>query len=131
MRIDNLTIEAARSLSDNDAVIKKLLDFYDFVTKNSAYETYVSRMVTLDNWNENLINSKINIITPEAIIDDERKAEDDAKKRDKDVDRVLKLLSLQLSLLQDTEAIRAKLTGVELEKLSKDKRASAIQPLAL
>ena len=130
MRIDADVLEDARALSDSHPTIKKLLAFYDFVTENSIYETYVARMVTLNKWNEDLIKGKISIITPESLIDDEKSAEEDAKKRDKDVDRVMKYLSMQLELLKDTEAIRVKLSGDEIVKATKDKRLE-IKPLAL
>ena len=130
MRIEPDILEDARALADNHPTIKKLLAFYDFVTENSIYETYVARMVTLNKWNEDLIKGKISIITPESLIDDEKSAEEDAKKRDKDVDRVMKYLSMQLELLKDTEAIRVKLSGDEIVKATKDKRLE-IKPLAL
>lgn len=131
MRIDPALLEEARVQATHVPLIKKLLEFYDYVTENSIYETYVARMVTLNKWNEDLIKGKISIITPESLIDDEKSAEEDAKKRDKDVDRVLKFLEKQVLLIEDTEKLRNMLSPDIRDNISTDKRLNTIKPIAL
>ena len=104
------------ALAKDDKAIKTLLDWYDSVVNNSAYESYVARKVTLDHWNADLINFKPSLFSKDD--DDEEKA----KARDKEVDRVLKYLEKQTILYDQTEELKSKLTGEEQEAINRDAR---------
>lgn len=128
MKIDGKVLAAARV--SKDPVVERLLEFYEFVTGNSHYESYVAREVTLQRWNNDLIAQPVSILTSgtntvtsidEDGINEKEIAKEEAKK-DKEVDRVLKFLEKQPTLLEGTEAIRVKLTGTEQEKLTKESR---------
>lgn len=135
MRINEADIKHLRTNTDEG--VKLLLDFYDFVTKDQDYESYVARVVTIDTWNNNLISAKVPIVSfvsTEISIDNEGISEKEIAKeeakRDKEVDRVLKFLEKQPILLDGTREIRARLTGDDLEQLKKDKRLSVSKDLA-
>jgi hypothetical protein len=103
-------------LAKTDKAIAAILSWRNSIINHSAYESYVSRKVTLDHWNADLINFKPSLFSKDD--DDEEKA----KARDKEVDRVLKYLEKQTDLYEQSEALLTKLTGEELEALNKDTR---------
>jgi hypothetical protein len=113
MKLTEEELKKAKSLTDPSA--KKLVEFYEFMTNNSAYESYVSRRVTLGKWDEELIRNPVSLFSDD---DDEEKA----KARDKEVDRVLKYLEKQVVLHEQTETLLTKLTGEEQEAINRDKR---------
>ncbi len=116
MRISEDQHKHLSNLAGKDKAVKSLLEWYDYVVNNSAYESYVARKVTLDHWNADLINFKPSLFSKDD--DDEEKA----KARDKEVDRVLKYLEKQTDLYEQTEGLLTKLNGEEQEALNKDSR---------
>ncbi len=135
MRINEADIKHLRTSTDEG--IKLLLDFYDFVSKDQDYESYVARVVTIDTWNDNLIKAKVPIVSFQSVefsidsegISEKEIAKEEAK-RDKEVDRVLKFLEKQPILLDGTREIRARLTGDDMKKLKTDKRLAESKDLA-
>lgn len=124
MRLTDEQRDALQGQAKTDKAVKALLDWYDYVVNNSAYESYVARKVTLDHWNADLINFKPSLFSKD---DDD---EDKAKARDKEVDRVLKYLEKQTDLYEQTEGLLTKLTGDEQEALNKDTRLRQSQDRA-
>lgn len=121
MRLSQSTLtEAAKS---TDPVVKELLEFYQYVIKNPVYESYVARMITLNQWNEDLISTPVSIIsTNQTVVTDDGIDEKEIAKKDKEVDRVLKFLEKQPDLLKGTDQIRQMLTPEEQVVVKKDKR---------
>lgn len=117
--------------------VNELLEFYNFVTEDQEYESYVARVITLNKWNEDLIESPISIISTQSgqltVSDDgvKKDIEKEEAKRDKEVDRVLKFLEKQPALLDGTREMRASLTKESLEDLKKDKRLKQSKDLAM
>ena len=117
--------------------VNELLEFYNFVTEDQEYESYVARVITLNKWNEDLIESPISIISTQSgqltVSDDgvKKDIEKEEAKRDKEVDRVLKFLEKQPALLDGTREMRASLTKQSLEDLKKDKRLKQSKDLAM
>jgi hypothetical protein len=116
MKLTEDHIEELKALAKDNKAIAAILTWRDSIVNHSAYESYVSRKVTLDHWNADLINFKPSLFSKDD--DDEEKA----KARDKEVDRVLKYLEKQTDLYEQSEALLTKLTGEELEALNKDSR---------
>lgn len=123
MRLKEDTLLEARKLSAKNPCVAELIKFYESIVNNSAYESYVARKVTLNNWDADLINNKPSLFSKD---DDEEKA----KARDKEVDRVLKYLEKQTILFDQTEVLLTKLVGDELEALNKDTRIRESQDRA-
>lgn len=121
----------------NAPEVNELLEFYNFVTEDQEYESYVARVITLNKWNEDLIESPISIISTQSgqltVSDDgvKKDIEKEEAKRDKEVDRVLKFLEKQPALLDGTREMRASLTKESLEDLKKDKRLKQSKDLAM
>jgi hypothetical protein len=118
LKLKDETITKARKLAESDKLIRELLVFYDYITKNSAYESYISRRITLERWDQDLIEHPVSLFTAEDA------SEDEAKARDKEVDRVLKYLEKQLALFDQTQEFYQRLFPVEKEATNKDKRLS-------
>ena len=135
MRINDKTLEKLRAM--NVPEVNELLEFYNFVTEDQEYESYVARVITLNKWNEDLIESPISIISTQSgqltVSDDgvKKDVEKEEAKRDKEVDRVLKFLEKQPALLDGTREMRASLTKESLEDLKKDKRLKQSKDLAM
>lgn len=135
MRINDKTLEKLRAM--NVPEVNELLEFYNFVTEDQEYESYVARVITLNKWNEDLIESPISIISTQSgqltVSDDgvKKDIEKEEAKRDKEVDRVLKFLEKQPALLDGTREMRASLTKESLEDLKKDKRLKQSKDLAM
>lgn len=135
MRINEKTLEKLRAM--NVPEVNELLEFYNFVTEDQEYESYVARVITLNKWNEDLIESPISIISTQSgqltVSDDgvKKDIEKEEAKRDKEVDRVLKFLEKQPALLDGTREMRASLTKQSLEDLKKDKRLKQSKDLAM
>lgn len=135
MRINEKTLEKLRAM--NVPEVNELLEFYNFVTEDQEYESYVARVITLNKWNEDLIESPISIISTQSgqltVSDDgvKKDIEKEEAKRDKEVDRVLKFLEKQPDLLDGTREMRASLTKQSLEDLKKDKRLKQSKDLAM
>ena len=124
MKISESVLTTLRNL--NDPAVNELLGFYEFVVNNQAYESYIARVVTLDKFNQNLIENPVSIISVKQLtVTDDGVDEKEELRLDKQVDRVLKFLEKQPILLSGTEAIRARLTSDELEATNKDKRLDA------
>jgi len=71
MKLKDKTLSALRALAQNNEDVAELMKFYDFVTSNQVYESYVARKITLDRWNEDLIKHPVALIV--GIIDDATK----------------------------------------------------------
>lgn len=124
MKLTESTLAKAREL--NDPAVNDLLQFYEFVVNNQVYESYVARVITLDKFNQSLIENPVSIISIKQLaVTDDGVDEKEELRLDKEVDRVLKFLEKQPILLTGTEAIRARLTSDELEATNKDKRLDA------
>ena len=116
-------LSRATELATQHPSVKSLLEFYEFVTGNPVYESYVARMVTLNQWNENLSENPVDIISVQSIsVSDQGLDEKEVAKKDKEVDRVLKYMEKQPTLLIGTDEIRSMLLPHEQEKLKTDKR---------
>lgn len=135
MLISEKKLDALREM--NIPEVNELLEFYKFVTEDQEYESYVARVITLNKWNEDLIESPISIISTQSgqlsVSDDgvKKDIEKEEAKRDKEVDRVLKFLEKQPDLLDGTREMRASLTKQSLEDLKKDKRLKQSKDLAM
>lgn len=119
MKVSEATLNTARSLKN--PAVEELLKFYNFVTSNQVYESFVARVITLEKWNGELIENPVSILSA--------KAGEEANK-DKEVDRILKFMEKQPDLIQGTEELRSKLTGSDNDKLKTDKRIK-IEDIAL
>lgn len=130
MRLSQPTLtEAAKS---TDPCVKELLDFYEFVIKNPVYESYVARMITLNQWNEDLIGTPVSIIsTNQTVVTDDGIDEKEIVKKDKEVDRVLKFLEKQPDLLKGTDQIRQMLTPDQASAILSDSRILKSRDLPL
>lgn len=130
MRLSQSTLtEAAKS---TDPVVKELLEFYEFVIKNPVYESYVARMITLNQWNEDLIGTPVSIIsTNQTVVTDDGIDEKEIVKKDKEVDRVLKFLEKQPDLLKGTDQIRQMLTPDQASAILSDSRILKSRDLPL
>lgn len=135
MLISEKKLDALREM--NIPEVNELLEFYKFVTEDQEYESYVARVITLNKWNEDLIECPISIISTQSgqltVSDDgvKKDIEKEEAKRDKEVDRVLKFLEKQPDLLDGTREMRASLTKQSLEDLKKDKRLKQSKDLAM
>lgn len=106
-------IRTATELAESHPSIKRLIDFYNYVINNSAYESYIIRKNYQDNWNKELEEKKV------ALINSKGK---DSDLHDKAIERAMKFFDGQLEFLKDTEAIRTMLTPQEQVKASSDPR---------
>jgi len=124
MKISDTVLKRVEKLDDPD--VRELLKFYEFVVNNQVYESYIARVITLDKFNQSLIENPVSIISVKQLaVTDDGVNEKEELRLDKEVDRVLKFLEKQPILLTGTEAIRARLTSDELEATNMDKRLDA------
>lgn len=132
MKPTQATISAATKLSESHPCVKELLEFYEFVIKSPVYESYVARMITLNQWNEDLIGTPVSIIsTNQTVVTDDGIDEKEIVKKDKEVDRVLKFLEKQPDLLKGTDQIRLMLTPDQASAILSDSRILKSRDLPL
>ena len=125
MRIEPDVLDRLRKSKDKD--VQKLIEFYEFVTTDRSYESVVASIVTLNKWNSDLIETPVSILTSsassqisigeEGVVDEKQEA-----KKDKEVDRILKLLEKLPMLLKGIAEMQSAWTNDEVESLNKDKR---------
>lgn len=128
MRIEESVLEKLRASSDEN--VKKLVEFYDFVYNNEAYESYVVRVMYSRKWNSELEEKDVKLINTDATA---KKGEDGKiilETHDKAVDRTMKMFDTQVKFLEDTQKIRAMLLKTDIDKLNKDKRLKNSEDLA-
>lgn len=131
MRIEDKTLERLKASTDED--VKKLLEFYEFVTTDRTYESVVARIITLNKWNDDLISYPVSILTSssqltvceEGVVDEKQEA-----KKDKEIDRVLKYMEKQPMLLEGLAKMQELWSADEVENLNKDKRIKASEDRA-
>lgn len=116
MRIPDSDLKQAESL-DNPSV-KKLVEFYRFVTGNSVYEAYVIRRIYEEKWNRELTDNTVTLINSPL----KKTSETELLAHDKAVDRVRAFFNDQLKFQRDTESMREMLTPEQKEKLFTDPR---------
>lgn len=132
MKLDSNEIEHLRQ--SNDPGIVALLAFYDEIYGSPLYEAYVARLNILNRWSKNLIDFPVDIVTTDPEPKQGEKIETflaRETKKNQDVDRTVKFFQIQPALLDGTEAMRAKLTEQEQEKLKTDKRIKPSKDLVL
>ena len=123
MRIDEESLIRLQKNKDPD--VKKLLEFYEFITTDRSYESVVARIITLNKWNADLINNPVSLLTSgsqlsvgeEGVVDEKMEA-----KKDKEIDRVLKFIEKQPVILEGLEAMQNKWTSEEIVNVNNDKR---------
>lgn len=113
MKIEDEIIRMAKERAVSDHVISALLDHYEFVTSNPAYESYIVRRKVLDGWNKDLIENDISILNPKG--SDGKSIE----KRDKEIERIQRYLDNQIETVRDTESLRKMLNDQEVESAEK------------
>lgn len=114
-----------RLQKNEDPDVKKLLEFYEFITTDRSYESVVARIITLNKWNADLINNPVSLLTSgsqlsvgeEGVVDEKMEA-----KKDKEIDRVLKFIEKQPVILEGLEAMQNKWTSEEIVNVNNDKR---------
>ena len=123
MRIEQSVIDRLSKSKDED--VKKLVEFYEFVTTDRSYESVVARIITLNKWNSDLINNPVSLLTSasqltvceEGVVNEKEEA-----KKDKEIDRVLKFIEKQPVILEGLEAMQNKWTADEVASVNNDKR---------
>lgn len=123
MRIEQSVIDRLSESKDED--VKKLVEFYEFITTDRSYESVVARIITLNKWNSDLINNPVSLLTSasqlsigkEGVVDEKEEA-----KKDKEIDRVLKFIERQPVILDGLEAMQNKWTAEEVANVNNDKR---------
>jgi hypothetical protein len=123
MRIEQAVINRLSESKDED--VKKLVEFYEFITADRSYESVVARIITLNKWNNDLINNPVSLLTSasqltigkEGVVDEKEEA-----KKDKEIDRVLKFIEKQPIILEGLEAMQNKWTAEEVANVNNDKR---------
>ena len=128
MRIEQSVIDRLRESKDED--VKKLVEFWEFIHENEAYESYVTRMIYIRSWNSELDEKKVKLINTDIA---PKKGEDGKiilETHDKAVDRTMKFFDGQVKYLEDTQKIRAMLLKTDVDKLNNDKRLKNSEDLA-
>ena len=123
MRIEAEVVDGLRKSKDEN--VKKLVEFYDFITTDRSYESVVARIITLNKWNNDLINNPVSLLTSasqlsvgeEGVVNEKEEA-----KKDKEIDRVLKFIEKQPIILEGLEAMQNKWTAEEVANVNNDKR---------
>jgi hypothetical protein len=131
MRIEEKVLDELRASSDEN--LKPLLEFYDFVTTDRTYESVVAMIITLNKFNEDLIENPVSILTSTSMLTVDSEGELDEKqevKKDKEIDRVLKYLEKLPMLLAGLAKLQEMWTNEEIENLNKDKRIKASEDRA-
>ena len=131
MRIDDESLIRLQKNEDPD--VKKLLEFYEFVATDRTYESVVAMIVTLNKFNEDLIENPVSILTSTSklsVNDDGDLDEKQEAKKDKEIDRVLKYLEKMATLLAGLAKMQEAWTNEEIENLNKDKRIKASEDRA-
>lgn len=122
MRIPPHILDQARNLAESDQLMEYFVKFYDSVTSNSVYESYITRRNYLDRWNKELEEKEVELINT-ATVKDTVMPENVVLLHDKAVDRAMKYFEGQLEFLKDTEAIRQMLTPEEVELTKADRKS--------
>lgn len=119
MKITTTTLDKAKELSATHPEVKALVEFYEYITSNDAYETYVVRKMYINSWNKELEKKKVELIN----------TNDEMGTHDKAVDRAMKFHDTIVKFLNDTKLIYNMLTPQEKELVKKDRRL--IEPVAI
>lgn len=131
MRIEGEVINRLSKSKDED--VKKLLEFHEFITTDRSYESVVAMIITLNKFNEDLIENPVSILTSTSKLSIDTDGELDEKqeaKKDKEIDRVLKYLEKLPMLLAGLTKLQEMWTNEEIENLNKDKRIKASEDRA-
>lgn len=113
MRLTEEEINLAKS---GDAKsIQRLIDQYLYMIKSPAYDAVLTLRVTIGNWTKEILEEEPSILgLPDGL--------DETTIQDKAIERVRKILLDLPQLVNDCEALQAKLTGDDLQKLNTDRR---------